>query len=183
MFHDARLERCTDGKGLLTGLDADALRKLDAGGGQQIPFLEEVLARIDRRCCVNVELKTAGGTAAAVAPVLEDCLARGWRADQFQVSSFHLPELREFKRLLPQVPLGVLLCGVPLTLAAAATELGAAVVSLDLDFADPALIADAKRRGMRVFVYTVNHPDDLARMRGIVDGVFTDYPERGLALA
>ena len=181
MFHDSRLERCTGGRGWLTDHDTAALRRLDAGGGQQIPFLEEVLARIDRRMAVNVELKTAAGTAAAVAAVLQDALARGWRAEQFQVSSFHLPELREFRRLLPQVPRGVLLCGVPLELAAAATELQAAVVSLDMDFADPALIADAHRRGMKVFVYTVNQPDDFARMRALgVDGVFTDFPERGL---
>ncbi len=95
------------------------------------------------------------------------------------MSSFHLPELRDFKRRLPEVPLGVLLCGVPLHLAAAATELGARVLSLDRDFADPALVADAHRRGLKVYVYTVNEPEDIARFRAQgADGVFTDFPER-----
>jgi glycerophosphoryl diester phosphodiesterase len=180
VFHDQRLERCTNGKGWLVDHKADALRKLDAGGGQKIPFLHEVLDRLDRRVSVNVELKTADGTAAEVATALRGCLARGWKAEQFLVSSFHLPELREFKRRMPQIPLGVLMCGVPLGLAAAATELGAQVLSLDRDFADSALIADAHARGMRVFVYTVNEPEDIARYRGQgVDGVFTDFPERG----
>lgn len=181
VFHDARLERCTDGHGWLVDQDAAALRRLDAGGGQPIPWLPEVLDRIDRRAGVNVEMKTAGGTAAALAAVLRQYLDRGWRPDLFLVSSFHLPELRDFKRRLPEVPLGVLLCGVPLHLAAAVTELGAAVLSVHLEFADPALIADAQRRGARVFVYTVNEPDDIARMKALgVDGVFTDYPERAL---
>jgi glycerophosphoryl diester phosphodiesterase len=183
VFHDSRLERCTDGRGPLVDHDAAALRRLDAGGGQQIPWLPEVLDRIDRRMSVNVELKTADGTGAAVAGVLRDYLARGWRAEQFLVSSFHLPELREFKRRLPEVPLGVLLCGVPLDLAGAVTELGAAVLSLDQDFADPALVADGHRRGARVFVYTVNEPEDLRRMQRLgVDGVFTDYPDRAAGL-
>jgi glycerophosphoryl diester phosphodiesterase len=181
VFHDARLERCTNGRGRLVDQDAAALRALDAGRGERIPWLDEVLDRIDRRLGVNVELKTADGTAAAVAAMLRGYLDRGWRPEQFLVSSFHLPELREFKQRLPEVPLGVLLCGVPLDLAAAVTELGAAVLSLELDFADPALIADGQRRGARVYVYTVNEPDDLARVKALgVDGVFTDYPDRAL---
>lgn len=181
VFHDARLERCTDGHGWLVDHKAAALRKLDAGGGQRIPWLPEVLDRIDRRAGVNVEMKTAGGTAAAVAKVLRAYLDRGWTPGQFLVSSFHLPELRDFKRRLPEVPLGVLLCGVPLNLAAAVTELGAAACSLDLEFADPALIADAHARGARVYVYTVNETDDLARVKALgVDGVFTDFPDRAL---
>ena len=40
-------------------------------------------------------------------------------------------------------------------------------------------VEDAHRRGLRVFPFTVNHPDDIARMRDLgVDGVFSDYPER-----
>jgi glycerophosphoryl diester phosphodiesterase len=180
VFHDARLERCTNGKGWLVDHPAEALRRLDAGGGQQIPYLHEVLDRLDRRISVNVELKTADGTAAEVAPALRGYLARGWTPEQFLVSSFHLPELREFKRRLPEIPLGVLMCGVPLDLAAAGSTLGAQVLSLDRDFADAGLIADAHARGLRVYVYTVNEPEDIARFRAQgVDGVFTDFPERG----
>ena len=180
VFHDARLERCTDGKGWLIDHTAAALRKLDAGGGQRIPYLGEVLDRLDRRVSVNVELKTADGTAAQVATALRGYLDKGWKPEQFLVSSFHLPELRQFKLCMPAIPLGVLMCGVPLGLAAAGTELGAQVLSLDRDFADGALIADAHERGMRVFVYTVNEPEDIARFRAAgVDGVFTDFPERG----
>lgn len=179
IFHDARLERCTNGKGWLVDHTADALRKLDAGGGQKIPFLHEVLDRLAAGVNLNIELKTGAGTAAAVATALRAAFARGWKPEQFQVSSFHLPELREFKRRLPEIARGVLLCGVPLNLAGAASELGAQVLSLDRDFADPALIADAHARGLRVFVYTVNEPEDMARFRALgVDGVFTDFPER-----
>lgn len=179
VFHDQRLERCTDGKGWLVDHAASALRKLDAGGGQQIPFLHEVLHHLRGRIGVNLELKTGEGTAAATATALRTALASGWKAEQFLVSSFHLPELREFKRRLPDIALGVLLCGVPLGLAEAASELGAQVVSVDRDFADPALIADAHARGMKVYVFTVNEREDIARFRELgADGVFTDFPER-----
>jgi glycerophosphoryl diester phosphodiesterase len=39
-------------------------------------------------------------------------------------------------------------------------------------------VDDAHRRGLKVFVFTVNFPDDLNRMRAMgVDGVFTNFPE------
>ncbi|MCI0749214.1 MAG: hypothetical protein L0Y32_01545, partial [Nevskiales bacterium] len=181
VFHDRRLERCTNGRGRLTDHDVNTLRRLDAGQGQRIPFLAEVLDLVHHRAGINIELKTAEGTAAAVAELLRGYLDRGWTPDEFLVSSFHLPELREFRRRLPQVPVGVLLCGVPLDLAASATRLKARCVNLDVDFADPALIDDAHRRGLKVFVYTVNEPDDIALMRRRVDGIFTDYPDRALS--
>jgi len=182
VFHDQRLERCTNGKGWLVDHDAAALRALDAGGGQRIPVLREVLEHLRGRVALNIELKTGAGTAAAVAQALRAAFAAGWKPEQFLVSSFNLPELREFKRLVPDVALGVLLCGVPLDLAFAATTLGARVVSLDRDFAEPALIEDAHARGMKVFVFTVNEREDIARFRAAgVDGVFTDFPERAEA--
>lgn len=179
VFHDLHLDRRTNGRGRLSNYSLRHLRALNAGAGERIPLLGEVLDRVNRRARLNIELKTGPGTARAVAALLKRYLKRGWRPDDFLVSSFHLPELSEFRRHLPQVPRAVLLCGVPLDLAACATKLGAAAVSLDQDFADPALIRDARRRGLKVFVYTVNRPGDIARLKKLgVDGIFTDYPDR-----
>ena len=179
VFHDLNLESCTDGHGWLVDHPCDLLRKLDAGDGEKIPFLREALETIDRRARVNVELKTAQGTAAAVATLLREFLGRGWKADDFMVSSFHLPELRDFHRRMPEVPMLMLLCGVPLNLAADAQALGAGTVGLDLNFVDDALVADAHQRGLKVFVYTVNEAEDVKRLRARgIDGVFSDFPER-----
>lgn len=179
VFHDLRLERCTNGKGALADHDSAALRKLDAGRGEKIPFLGEAIERIARRAQLNVELKTAGGTASAVAVLLRQFLAKGWKADDFMVSSFHLPELRDFHRRMPEVPMLMLLCGVPLNLAADAQGLGAGALGLSLEFVDDALVEDAHKRGLKVFVYTVNEAEDIKRLRARgIDGVFSDFPER-----
>ena len=179
VLHDLRLERTTDGTGRLAERDLAYLRRLDAGGGQGLPTLPQVLDLVDRRAGVNVELKIGAGTTQAVATVLAQYLKRGWRAEQFLVSSFIHPELLVFRELLPQVPVGALLMGVPLDLAACATRIGAAALNISDEFAEPALIEDARRRGLKIYVYTVNHPDEIARFRALgVDGIFTDYPDR-----
>ena len=181
LMHDLRVDRSTDGHGLLSDLSLPQLRALDAGQGQRIPTLQEALEHIDNRVWVNVELKTRGGTGPAVARVLRDVIEDGWPAERFVVTSFHLPELYEFKQAAPEIPIGVLYCGTPLEWAGTAAELGAVSVNLSAEFVDSQMVADAHARGMKVFVYTVNDPQDLALMRKLgVDGVFSDFPERVL---
>lgn len=183
LFHDLTLNRTTNGRGLLAEHSFDVLRALDAGAGQMIPTLEEALDLIEQRANVNIELKTADGTAEAVAAVVRNYIAAGWPAERFLVSSFHLPELWEFKQLAPEVPVGALVCGVPLDWAGSAVELGAAALNLSSEFVDPRLVDDAHSHGMKVYVYTVNDPDEMRALRALgVDGVFTDYPDRALVL-
>ena len=183
VFHDLTLDRTTNGRGPLAACDFEALRRLDAGQGQQIPTLEEALDLVEQRASLNIELKTADGTGEAVAAVLRQYLAAGWPAERFLVSSFHLPELWEFRQAAPEIPVGVLLGGVPLDFAGCATELQAASVNISSEFVDPRLVADAKAHGRKVYVYTVNDPAEMRALRALgVDGVFTDYPDRALKL-
>jgi glycerophosphoryl diester phosphodiesterase len=179
VIHDPRLERTTNGAGRVDGVSYAYLRTLDAGQGQQVPTLQEVLALVEGRVALNVEIKSAEGTGALVAAQLRDALADGWQPTQFLVSSFHLPELYEFKQLAPEIPIAALVCGVPLDWAACAVELGAQALNVSAEFADRRLVKDAQSRGLKVYAYTVNHVDDIRAFRDAgLDGVFTDFPDR-----
>lgn len=179
-FHDDRLERTTDGAGYLLDRDFDYLRSLDAGDGERIPTLEEVFETVNLKAGVNIELKGPG----AAQPVVEfiSTLREGWwRDDLILVSSFNHRALEEVRRIDPRIRLGALMVGLPVDDAAFAAELGAYSVHLSLEFIDRRFIDDAHSRGLRVFVFTVNYPDDICKMEGLgVDGVFTNYPERVL---
>ena len=181
LLHDLWLERTTNGRGLAADLGWEKLRALDAGGGQQVPTLDEALELIDQQVIVNLELKTWNGTAAAVARTLREYLNAGWPAEKFLVSSFHLPELFEFRQALPEIPVGVLTCGVPLDWAGVVNELDAQALNISTEFVDTQLVDDAHRRGLKVYAYTANRPEEITLLRRSgIDGVFTDYPERAL---
>lgn len=183
LMHDLSVDRTTNGQGLLADMDAAQIRQLDAGQDQGVPTLREALDLIENRVSVNIELKSWDGCAQAVAAVLHEYIADGWPAERFLVSSFHHPELWEFHALLPEVPTGALICGVPLDWAALATEAGAGTLSISNEFVDEKLIRDAHARGLQLFVYTVNELDEMRRMLSLgVDGIFTDYPDRALQI-
>ena len=182
VLHDHRLERTVDGRGRVAESDLSYIRGLDAGEGEHIPTVGEVIECIDGRVQINFELKTGTGTARLLADELQRQQAAGRiRLDQVLVSSFDHHELLAMSQHLPEVRLGALYAGVPLDLAADAERLGAWSAHLHSEFCPQTFIADARRRGLKVLIYTANEADDIERLSRLgVDGLFTDYPERVL---
>ena len=180
VFHDATLERTTNGRGRLARKSLAELRALDAGKGERIPTLREVFDAVDRRAWINIELKgrgTAGPVAALIREYRREC---GWRAEDWLVSSFRRRELREFRHEGDRdIPLGVLFLRSARRFGSVTKQLGAQAVHPPLRWTSPRLVEQAHALGLKVFVYTVNAAEDIERMRTIgVDGVFTDFPER-----
>lgn len=181
LLHDLTLDRTTNGQGLAGDHSFASLRRLDAGQGERLPTLDEALDLIDRRGCVNIELKTWNQCAEAVAATLRTRLAQGWDPAQFLVSSFHLPELNRFRLALPQVPIAALYCGVPIAGADELTALGARQVHLSDEFIDADYVANAARLGCPAWAYTVNTVAAAQQLAALgVTGIFTDHPERFL---
>ncbi len=179
VIHDDTVDRTTNGKGYVLDQTFEEIRQLDAGRGEKIPTLQEVLDLADRKISVNIELK-GEHTAGPVARVIQEYVTNnGWQFEKFSVSSFNHHELQAFKKLLPQVKIGALIVGIPVTYAKFAEELGAYSVNVSLEFINQAFVNDAHERGLKIFVFTVNERDDSERMKRLgVDGIFSNYPDK-----
>lgn len=177
VFHDATLERTTNGRGSLARTPFARLRELDAGKGERIPTLEEICDTVDRRAKLHIELK-GRGTAGPTGEIIDRYVREhGWRYDDFLVSSFHHDELAQLAGR--SIPLGILFSKSPAHFAPLAEKLGAYSIHCKADYATPALLDRAHGAGLKVFVYTVNDPAAITLLRDLgVDGVFTDFPER-----
>lgn len=179
VIHDRRLPEGLAGGGLVTETPWETLRALNVGQGERIPSLREVFDCVDGRAGVNVELKSAGCVAPVAALIRE--YAERFGMQRFLVSSFNHRWLRMMRETAPDIRVGALIAGLPEELSACAERLGAWSLHSSLEFTNADLVEDAHRRGLRIYVYTVNHHGDIARLRDLgVDGVFTDYPERVL---
>ena len=182
VIHDERLERTTNGTGYVFDKSFSFLRTLDAGDGEKIPTLEEVLELVSGRAGINIELKSANA-ARPVVELIRHVVRQDWDVKQFLVSSFIHHEIRKVKQLDSRIRIGALLEGIPTDYAAFAEELAAYSVNTSIEFINREFVQDAHSRGLKVFIYTVNHPDDVKRMMSLeVDGVFSDYPDRVLSI-
>jgi glycerophosphoryl diester phosphodiesterase len=181
--HDRRLGKTLPGKGRLMDYTPHYLRNLEMECGSKIPTLQEVLESIGEQVSLNIELK-GPGCAQLVAKTLQQYVQdSSGTYEQYLFSSFDHHQLFQLKQILPQVRRGVLIEGIPLTYARCCEPLEAYSFHPNVDFINQALVDDAKQRGLKVWVYTVNDIDDFCHLSAMgVDGVFTDYPERLLKL-
>jgi glycerophosphoryl diester phosphodiesterase len=178
VIHDPSVDRTTDGSGAVRSFTVAQLRALDAGEGQGIPTLEDVLARYaDTPLILEVKEEEVAAAAAAA-------LIRHGAAKRVLVGSFVHAALRPFRagfyrsasrretalcwlasRVRAQVPgLRVHAFTVPERYRA-------------LEVVDAAFIAAARRRGRPVHVWTVDDADQARRLRGLgVAGIITNRP-------
>lgn len=179
VIHDRWLQKHTDGHGLVHQSTLEQLAKLDAGQGQRVPTLWQVLEQVAGRCDLNIELKGRNTSDALIALLSRAESELGYQPQQFLISSFNHRTLAKVKQQRPDLRIGALIACCPLHYAQFAEELGAFSIHLDVNFAEPELIADAKSRGLNVYVYTVDEPEDLLEMQRLeVDGVFSNWPDR-----
>ncbi len=180
VFHDRRLERTTNGTGDICDRSFAYVRSLDAGKGQQIPTLAEVFDTVNRRCGINIELK-GSNTAGLVIDLVQEYIDRGWQYEDFLVSSFNHYELKQVQEACPEIAIGILIYGLPLNYLEIAAELNAVAIIPAFDYVTKELVQNIQNRGFKIFVYTVNEPEDIKAMKLLnVDGIFSNYPERVL---
>ena len=179
VFHDDTVDKLTNGPGSIEGYNIVELKKLIVDGGHQIPMLQDVLKLIDNKVALNIELKGAG-TADKVNFIMNYYVnKKNWSPENFIISSFNWDELKEMRRLNPDVAMAVLTEENPLDAIPIAKELKAVAINpyfkkLDLEVANQ--LHDA---GFKIYTWTVNEPEDIDAMKKIaVDGIITNFPER-----
>ncbi len=175
VIHDAKLDRTTNGKGKIYGLSLEEIQSYDAGNGEQIPTLRQVLDLVDRRIGINIELK-GRDTAVPVDQLLHKYCEAGWSPDSFQVSSFNHEELakcgKEWNR-------GALFHESVPDYFKVTSSLNAYSINLEKSLVTKDVVDEAHTQGLQVFVYTANEPEEIKKLIGLkVDGIITNYPDR-----
>lgn len=185
-LHDARLERTTDGHGLVRQLGVQELRRLRAGSsGERIPTLPEVLEAAGERPLL-LDLHDTE-VAAATAVCRELARLRGQRRELIWVASEHGRVVDALRRLDPTLLTAAtkreawrkLLLG-RLGLARLVTRGHVWIVPerhAGLRVASPRFVEQARIAGDAVWVFVVDDAATLARLRGFgVGGCVTTRP-------
>ncbi|MBT3389997.1 MAG: glycerophosphodiester phosphodiesterase [Chloroflexi bacterium] len=187
VFHDQTLERTTDGSGWIHEHSLAALKELDAGCSfdvtfceERIPTLAEVFESVGQKTYINIELTNYRSPRDTLPEKVVALIEQYGLTERVFFSSFNPIALRQAHKLLPQVPLGLLaLSGIGGAWARSALGRSIPYRALHPALSDvtPRLIHKQHQHGCRVHAYTVNHPEDMARLFAWqIDGIFTDDP-------
>jgi len=172
--HDATVNRTTGGKGKVAALTLRGLSALDAGKGQRIPTVEDILQVAAGRTGVMLELKVTG-----VAGLTVQAVHKAQFNGPVIYASFLHQELTQLRAIAPEATLMVLLDRLPRSPVAYAASYQPAYVGLRHDRANRDLVNAFHDANVLVWVYTANTLNDIQRAVSIgVDGVISDFPER-----
>ncbi|MCP3983869.1 MAG: glycerophosphodiester phosphodiesterase [bacterium] len=173
------------GEGEIADASLEEIRQLDAGRGERVPTLDEVLDRFGSRIPFNLELKRGMHAAypGLEAQALAAVTSRGLMSETL-FSSFYDPVLKELRALSHGARLALLLSRrFPDGWPERARALGAEALNPADVLVDEPLVQRAHDQGLAVYVFTVDQPERMQQLIDWgVDGVFTNHPDRLRAL-
>jgi len=173
VIHDETLQRTTNGRGYVHQTSFSQLRRLDAGKGERVPTLQEVIDLVKCRVGLVVELKDPR-TADKVAEIL----AKNNFVDQTIVTSFIHSAVKTVKEVNPQIKTGVIFRSAPIKPSQLALDANANALFPYHKYVTTRMIDDAHSNYLTVNVWTVDTREEIEHYAEIgVDGVVTNRPD------
>ncbi len=191
VFHDARLNKHTNGRGYLSNYTLNELKQLDAGSwfdpqfsNQKIPTLEEVLKFASGTIAINIEIKREavsdsifGGIEQKVIQLVNEFDMQ----NHVLFSSFDYRALLHLKQLAPDIPVALLYNRrqsnrlLPNQLV---KKYGVDAFNCSYRQLSRKWIANLNKYRIPSFIYTVNSKKRMQKLiEGGVNGIFTDKPD------
>ncbi len=173
------------GAGEIAAASLAQVRALDAGDGERVPTLDEVLDGFGARIPFNLELKRAvhADYAGLEARALDAVRTRGLLPRTLW-SSFYDSVLARLREQEAAARLGLLISArYPAGIFERARAIRAEAINPEVSIVSPALVAEAHAEGLAVYVFTVDDEEEMRRLLDLgVDGIFTNRPDRMRAL-
>ncbi len=185
VIHDKTVNRTTDGEGEIAKLSLAKIRSLDAGSkfdqrfcNERIPLLDEVFEALGNKMLINIELTNYANPSDAL-PEKVALLVRKFKVEDSVIFSSFLPKtLIRIKKLLPDIPAGLL--ALPGAAGALSRSFIGKWISSELvhpyftDVNKNFMFREHHRR-RKVNVWTVDTENDIREMLQYgVDGIITN---------
>ncbi|TMG66981.1 MAG: glycerophosphodiester phosphodiesterase [Chloroflexi bacterium] len=160
VIHDHTLDRTTNGSGLVRDHSAAELRKLDAGDGEKIPLLQEVVELALGKVGLVIEIKQVPPLYPGLEEKLLNMLRQLGAVAECAVVSFNHMAIHELRKMEPSLQLGILEGARPMHPGKMLREAGADVYSPHWGATDPEVVKEVHSAGGAVGVWPVD--DDTA---------------------
>jgi glycerophosphoryl diester phosphodiesterase len=199
VFHDLKLDRTTNGTGLIHDFTLGELKQLDAGSwfdpkfaGEKIPTLNEALQHINGRVECIIELKTKGGIFyQGFSEIVVDILVANKSLSWCTLESYDEKYLDEAFEYNQNVQIKQILIGEDNTnlfsyFFRTRSLMNSRETHKYLSAINPPFHALSERRifglhsrQLKVYTFLVNDKKDMLKaMHMGVDGIITDFPDR-----
>jgi glycerophosphoryl diester phosphodiesterase len=173
VIHDAEVDRTTNGKGAVRETLFEVIRKLDAGMGEKVPTLREVLELSRDRIDVMIEVKGVG-----IEGMLVELLQAESAVRQVIVTSFMTDAINKVKELDSRIQTGLIFSWKIRNVVKRAIDLKASCMVPQYELVTPEIVDELHTHKVSVFPWTVDSRSEAEKLAKIgVDGIITDKPD------
>ncbi len=178
VIHDETVDRTTNGNGRVSEMTLEEIQGLDAGEGEKIPTLSQVLDQFAGKLLINIELKNYSSIFDPLPLEVAKILKNHNYLEDILISSFNPFNLPRVKRRIKDVRLGLI------TQPQQAQHWIWRLFDYDAlhphySDVDSVLVSALHARQRGVNVWTVDEPAELKRLVALdIDGIITNDPKR-----
>lgn len=184
VIHDDSLERTTGDPRLVRDTNLRDIQALDAGQGESVPSLDEVLAFVagSMPLGIVIEIKNGPTFYPSIDEKVVRAIGRFGLEDRAVVISFDHLVVRAVKDRAPALATGILYHARLADPVGAARSARADSIWPSLPMLEPGVAAAAHASDLAVFTWTANAPEEFARaLSSGADGIGSDVPDALLA--
>ncbi len=171
--HSEQLNICTNGQGLVWDKTIAELKQLDAGEGEKIPLLQEVIDTVKDRCILLIDVKVP-----EMEKDLIDIINKNDLKDNAVLISFFHESMKKVKHLDPEIKTGVTFMCAPANVSNLALNVNAEYIIPQYEYLTKEMIDNAHENKLKVLAWDT---DDLNEMKKLiklgVDGIFSNRPD------
>ncbi|MCP8323861.1 MAG: hypothetical protein L6N96_06780 [Candidatus Methylarchaceae archaeon HK02M2] len=173
VIHDEKVDRTTNGSGYVKDLTLKKLKNLNAGKGEVIPTLKEVIDAIRDKAILVIEIKVLNIEKSVVKIVENEGIE-----EEVLITSFYHPILRKVKEFNPILKTGVIFKCHPIKSSELALNAKANVLLPEYKYFSQEMVTESHRNDLEIFPWTVNDIDKANYIIKMgVDGIVTNIPD------
>jgi glycerophosphoryl diester phosphodiesterase len=174
VFHDDSLGRMAQTTAIpINSLTYKELSAYEIGLGERIPLLADVLARIDNKSWLIIEIKETN-----MIPELAAVIQSSGMIDRVAITSFLVSEIALFLKNMPQVPVSLNMKDTSVATQEMHQRYGITEFNIARRYAAEQWIQEQRKNKFFTRVFTVDDPREAAQFAlWGVGGIFTNRPQ------
>lgn len=180
VFHDRWLTRLLNIDKHVTQLSDYDLQTIQGNDGEPLPTLSwliEYCAQFE--FVLNIEIKYLKSIKRFERELSRLCSEFNFDRSRLIISSFNHHYLKDISEHLPDLKLGLLLAVNPINIESLLNDFALYSVHLDMDCLNLKLVHAIQAQGLKVFVFTVDHAEEIKWLyNNGIDGLFANHPRQ-----
>lgn len=153
IMHDPDVNRTTDGNGFVKDYTIQELKKLDAGKGETIPTLDEVITCVKDRVGLVIEIKEPGTEGKILEKINENEL------ENTILTSFYHKSVKNAVKMNPSINAGIIFACQPIDVVQMVSNARANIIFPSYKYMNEDMVKQAQNEGISVYPWTIDDPE------------------------